>query len=97
MPLAETPQARTDGYRQHSQAAVEKPEAGVGKTAAPRTDAESEPLAASLAPAPRGHFISTDYEADCARFLLEAKGLARRRAQALLVPRPSWSTNSSSR
>jgi hypothetical protein len=76
---------------------VENPESGVGKTAAPPADAESDPLAASLAPTPRGHFISSDYETDCARFLLETKSLARRRAQALLVPRPSWSTNSRSK
>lgn len=35
-----------------------------------------------LAPPPCGHFVSAEYEADCARFLAEAKKLARRRTEA---------------
>ncbi len=34
------------------------------------------------APLPRGEFVSARYESDCARFLAETKGLARRRAEA---------------
>lgn len=45
-------------------------------------DAESEPLQPSLAPPPCGHFVSAQHEADCARFLAEAKKLARCRAEA---------------
>jgi hypothetical protein len=37
---------------------------------------------------PRGEFVSARYESDCARFLAETKGLARRRAEAALT-RPS--------
>jgi hypothetical protein len=40
------------------------------------------------APLPRGEFVSTRYESDCARFLAETKDLARRRAEAALA-RPS--------
>jgi hypothetical protein len=41
---------------------------------------------------PHGEFLSADFESDCARFLLEAKERARRRAEAgrreLGPPRP---------
>ena len=85
--LAEALQERAEGYQQRSQAAVESLESSAGKAAASQTDVESEPLAPSLNPRPCGHFVSADYEADCARFLTQAKSLARRRAEAGLVPR----------
>jgi hypothetical protein len=63
--------------------AVESLERGAGRTAVPGTDAESGPRAPSLAPCLPGHFVSAQYESDCARFVSEAKRLARHRAAAL--------------
>ena len=47
----------------------------------------------SVAPLPRGEFVSARYESDCARFLAETKSLARRRAEAALT-RPSLARSS---
>jgi hypothetical protein len=69
-------------------AAVENPERRVEKTIAPRPGTESEPPTPSLAPTLAGNFVSAHYESDCARFVSEAKRLARRRAEAALE-RPS--------
>ena len=95
MPLDEALQERAEdcrqrppAYGQRPQAAVEGPESAVGKTAAPRMDAESGPLQPSLTLPPCGYFVSAQHEADCARFLAETKRLARRRAEAALG-RPS--------
>ncbi|HYY75193.1 MAG TPA: hypothetical protein VE644_02610 [Gaiellaceae bacterium] len=35
---------------------------------------------------PPGEFLSRELESDCARFLEQAKALARRRAEALTAP-----------
>ena len=78
---------RPQGYGQRPQVAVEGPESGARKEAAPRMNAAKRP-ARPLAPPPRGHFVTAQYEADCARFLAETKKLARRRAEATLG-RPS--------
>jgi hypothetical protein len=65
---------------QLAEAVQERPQ-GYGQ----RPQAAVESLqSASLAPPPCGHFVSAQYEADCARFLAETKRLARRRAEAAL-------------
>jgi hypothetical protein len=45
----------------------------------PQADAESEPLGGSLAGPLPGDFLLAEYESDCARFVADAKNLARRR------------------
>ena len=86
MQLAEARRASAQGYPPPAPAAVENPELAVGKTAALRRDAEPEPLTASLAPLLPGYFVAARYESDCARFVSEAKRLARVRAEALVRP-----------
>jgi hypothetical protein len=65
-------------YPQNPQAGAQAPGEGVGNMAGPQTDAEYEP------PLP-GDFLLAEYESDCARFVAEAKNLARRRMTALLA------------
>ena len=84
MQLTEALQERAQGYPHHQPAAVESPELHVEETLTPRRDAEPEPLTTFLAPRPSGNFVSTQYESDCARFVSEAKRIARRRAEAAL-------------
>ena len=88
MQLTEALQERSQSYPHHPPAAVENQELGVEKTLAPRRDAESEAPTTLLAPLLSGNFVSTQYESDCARFVSEAKRIARRRAEAAL-DRPS--------
>jgi hypothetical protein len=88
MQLSEALRERAQSYPHRPPAAVENPELGVEQTLAPRSGVESEPLPPLLAPRPSGNFVSSQYESDCARFVSEAKRLARRRAEAAL-DRPS--------
>ena len=71
-----------ENYPHNSQADVEAVEPGVETIPESETDAESEPL---RRPPPPGHFVSGEHQSDCARFLAEAKSLARRRFEAGLV------------
>jgi hypothetical protein len=43
---------------------------------------DGSPEPAPLAPPPRGEFVSARFESDCARFVAEAKSLARHRVEA---------------
>ena len=70
-------------YPHNSQADVEALKPGVETI--PESQRDRESLGRSFAPPPPGHFVSAEHEADCARFLAEAKGLARRRFEAGLV------------
>jgi hypothetical protein len=89
MQPTEALQERAQSYPHRPPAAVESQELGVEKTLAPRRDGESEPPTTLLAPLLSGNFVSAQYESDCARFVSEAKRLARRRAEAAL-DRPSF-------
>jgi len=84
MQLTEALHERAQSYPHRPPTAVENAEPGVKNTLTPPRDAESEPLTTLLAPIPSGNFVSTQYESDCARFVSEAKRLARRRAEAAL-------------
>ena len=79
---------RAQSYPHRPPAAVENLERRVEKSIAPRPGMESEPPTPSLVLAFAGDFVSAHYESDCARFVSEAKRLARRRAEAALE-RPS--------
>lgn len=48
----------------------------------PNTAPTSETSAPESPEAPPGHFLSDQLASDCARFLEEARALARRRAEA---------------
>jgi hypothetical protein len=86
MVFAEGPQERARSYPLCPPAAVDSSLLGAGETAAAGTDAEPEPLTGSVAPPLPGNFVSAQYESDCARFVSEAKRLARRRVEALGRP-----------
>jgi hypothetical protein len=78
---------RSTAYSQNPQAGIQSPRATVEGMAGPQTEAESESLRRSLAPPLPGDFLSSEYESDCARFVAEARNLARRRmGRALLAP-----------
>lgn len=89
MLLDEALQRRAEGDRQRPPVAVDRPQSAVGKTVAPRIDREPEPLHASIAPPPPGHFLLAEHETDCARFLAETKKRARCRAETALQRRSS--------
>ena len=74
-----------NSYQQNLRAGVQTPQPGVGNVAGLQTAVECEPLRRSLAPLPPGDFVSAEYESDCARFIAEAKNLARRRVEAGLA------------
>ena len=98
--LSDTLQRRAEVYRQNSRVYshnyqqnsypynsptdVETPKPSVETMAESQTDAKSEPLRRSLTPQ-CGDFVSAEYESDCARFVAEAKNLARRRVEAGLA------------
>lgn len=84
--LAEGQQTSAQGYSQYPPATVQNPEKRDGETAALLMGAESDPLTPSVAPPLPGHFVSTRYESDCARFVSDAKRLAHLRAEALARP-----------
>jgi hypothetical protein len=65
-------------YPQNPQAGVQTPEPGVRDMVEPQPDTESEPGDSLAAPLP-GDFLLAEYESDCARFVADAKNLARRR------------------
>ncbi|SRR5712691_8763053 len=72
-------------YPQNPQAGGQTPGASVENMAGPQTDAESESLQRPLAPPLPGDFLLAEYESDCARFVAEAKNLARRRMGRVLL------------
>jgi hypothetical protein len=49
----------------------------------PEKPSAQDPGAAAAQSGPPGEFLSRELESDCARFLEQAKELARRRAEAL--------------
>lgn len=67
-----------------SPARVVNPGLHLGATAAPQFKEESQSLPRTVAMHLPGEFVSDRYEADCARFVAEAKRLARCRSEALL-------------
>lgn len=87
MQLTEAQQPPVRGYSQYPPVAVQNSDRGEGETAlAPLPQAELERRTPSLTPPLPGHFVSTRFESDCARFVGEAKKLARSRAEAFSRP-----------
>ena len=72
-------------YPQNPQAGAQTAGEGVGNLSEPQTDAECEPLRRSLAPPLPGDFLMAEYESDCARFVADARNLARRRTNRPLL------------
>jgi hypothetical protein len=82
IPSATQQRAGSPAYPQNPQAAGQNPGGAVGNPAGPPTDAESEPVRRSVTPPVPGDFLLAEYELDCARFIAEAKKVARRRMEA---------------
>jgi len=58
---------------------------GVQATRRTPVNSSREPSLLSETQLPRGDFVSAQHESDCARFVAEAKNLARRRVEARLA------------
>jgi hypothetical protein len=75
-----------DSFPQNPQAGVQPPRESVETRAVPQSVAAEVPLRPPIAQPLPGDFLLAEYESDCARFVAEAKNLARRRtSQALFA------------
>jgi hypothetical protein len=55
---------------------------GWGELTGPEHASAYSPVVLPVCETPPGHFLTPELESDCARFLLEVKELAKRRAEA---------------